>query len=58
MLTEDEKAMVRTARSVIRDMAHDWPTKELLMAPGEVCRQLSLMLGEKYNFDTGDEENS
>jgi len=53
-MSEDEKALVRTAMSVIRDMAHDWPTKELLMQPKELVGKLAAMLGETYDFDRGE----
>jgi hypothetical protein len=47
---------LRVARSVIRDMAHGWTVKELQAPPVDVCAALSAILGETYNFETGNVE--
>jgi hypothetical protein len=49
----DEKEAIRLARSLIRDMAHGWPVRELAETPEEVCRRLSAILREKYDFAHG-----
>jgi hypothetical protein len=54
-LTPEQQDIIRTARSVIRDMAygilHD---RDLAEPPVAVCDKLSALLGERYNFRTGD----
>lgn len=42
------------ARSVIRDLVHDWPERELVASPRDVCAALSKMIGDEYDFDRGD----
>ena len=53
-LTPEEQDYIEQARSIIRDLAHGYPVKELSGSPEEVCYRLSDMLGENYDFDTGD----
>jgi hypothetical protein len=42
------------ARSLIRDAAMNWARDELVADPEAVCEQLSGMIGEEYDFDTGE----
>jgi hypothetical protein len=53
MLTLAQKDTIRLARCLIRDAAMNWARDELAASPEDVCNQLSDMLGEKYNFETG-----
>lgn len=53
MLTSVQKDTIRLARCLIRDAAMNWSHDELAASPEDVCNQLSDMLGEKYNFETG-----
>ena len=50
-LSPAEQDVLRLARAVIRDMAHDYPERDLACPPVEACRQLSQLLGEEYNFE-------
>jgi hypothetical protein len=53
-LTKAERRTIELARSMIRDAAHGWATKELAGHPREVCASLSLLLGEGYDFKAGE----
>lgn len=52
--TDHEKDTIQVARSVIRDLAMGYPIKELLVSPAEICRQLSDLVGDTYDFASGD----
>jgi hypothetical protein len=54
MLTPDEREVLRSARAALRDLAHGWPVGELHADPREVCAELSGLLGEPFDFDTGE----
>jgi hypothetical protein len=51
-LTPEQQDIIRTARSVIRDMAYG--IRPVAEPPVSVCDKLSALLGERYNFRTGD----
>ena len=51
--TEREKEGIRVARSMIRDMAHGWPVKELAAQPVDICGELSKLIGDIYDFESG-----
>lgn len=53
-LTAEQQNVLRNARSVIRDMASGWPEKSLAESPRSVCDKLSALLGERYDFVSGD----
>ncbi len=53
-LALEEQETIALARSLIRDMAHGWPPKELAEDPRRVCERLSELLGEGYDFDDGE----
>lgn len=53
-LTKSEKDTLRIARSVIRDLAHGWDARELQVVPQRICERLSALLGERYDFKTGE----
>jgi hypothetical protein len=42
------------ARSLIRDLVHDWSEDELAASPQVVCEALTKMIGDEYDFDRGD----
>ncbi len=52
-LTPNEQDVIRLARSLIRDAAMEWARDELAVSPEDVCAQLSELIGEEYNFETG-----
>jgi hypothetical protein len=52
-LKDHEKDMIRIARSVIRDMAHGWSISELSDDPARVCQGLSVIVGDTYDFESG-----
>lgn len=42
------------ARSLIRDAAHGWAPSELAAPPADVARRLTSLIGDEYDFATGD----
>lgn len=54
-LEPKERDVLRLARTLIRDMAHDWPVRELAAPPEDVCTQISDILDEDYDFEFGEE---
>ncbi len=54
---ETAKELLQTARSMIRDTAHDWPEGELCMVPKAFCKQASAFLGDGYDFETGETQD-
>ena len=57
-LTPSEKDIIRIARSLIRDAAMDWARDEVIHSPEFVCEKLSEMLGEEYDFESGEEHQA
>jgi hypothetical protein len=53
MLASAQKDTIRLARCLIRDAATNWARDELAASPEDVCNQLSDMVGERYDFETG-----
>lgn len=53
-ITPAQQEVIRMARSLIRDMAMNWARDELAADPEEVCKQLSKMIGEEYDFEKGE----
>ena len=53
MTAED---LLREARALIRDMDNGWPRKELHRPPDDLCAEITGLLGDNYNYETGDEE--
>lgn len=53
-MNKEEGATMRLARSLIRDMAQGWPVEELAEQPDKVCEEITILLGDKFNFDTGE----
>jgi hypothetical protein len=52
---DGDKETLRLARSVIRDLAHSWLDRDLIISPQELVRKITDSLGDKYDFETGDE---
>lgn len=50
---EEVEELLLRARTMIRDMAHGWPEKQLLESPCATCEDITLFLGDAYDFDTG-----
>jgi hypothetical protein len=46
--------VLREARSVIRDLIYGFAEDELCEDPRVVCQNLSEILGEDYDFETGE----
>lgn len=53
-LNKEEQELLRLARAVIRDQAFDYDERHLAADPRVVCDRLSAMIGETYDFPTGD----
>lgn len=53
-LTKAEQEVLSLARSVIRDLDMSYAGRDLAVNPRAICRRLSEMLGEEYDFDKGD----
>jgi len=53
-LSADEQEVLRLARTVIRDMEYDYPNKDLVCSPQEVCTKLSVLLGEEYDYQSNE----
>jgi hypothetical protein len=53
-LTDSEKETIRVACSVIRDMAMGWLLKDLQDQPVNICQKLSDLIGDIYDFESGD----
>ena len=53
-LTKSQQVTLQKARSALRDIAHDWPIRELIDEPENIVAELTAILGDKYDFDTGD----
>ena len=53
-LTDTERKTLQLARSMLRDVAYGYATRELAADPRVVCERLSEILGERYDFDEGD----
>jgi hypothetical protein len=53
-LTREQRETLALARSLIRDMAHGWPARELAEDPEAVAARLTAMLGDEYDFAGGD----
>lgn len=52
-LSEREKEVIRVACSVIRDLTFEWPVKDLATPPADVCKGLSDLIGDTYDFENG-----
>jgi|WetSurMetagenome_2_1015567.scaffolds.fasta_scaffold02344_4 hypothetical protein len=48
-----EKETIRVACSVIRDLTFGWPVKDLVTQPADVCKGLSDLIGDTYDFKNG-----
>lgn len=47
--------LLTLSRSMVRDVAHDWPVKELAGDPEDVCNRITEVLGDEYDFETGND---
>jgi hypothetical protein len=47
-------ALLRSARQLVRDVAHDWPETELHTAPLTLCAQITDALGDSFDYETGE----
>lgn len=55
-MTRDDMDTLRLARCLIRDMAFGWQVNELAELPDEVCKKLTAMIGDSYDFDLGEDK--
>jgi hypothetical protein len=53
-LTEEQRAAIDMARTVIRDVAHGYAERELPCTPREACQALTEVLGDHHDFATGE----
>jgi hypothetical protein len=54
-LSKQERQVLYLARSLIRDLGHDWsPSETGVESFADVCAQLSNMLDEEYDYEAGD----
>jgi hypothetical protein len=53
-LKDHEKDMIRIARGMIRDMIMGYSPKELGDDPARVCQGLSVIIGDTYDFESGE----
>lgn len=54
MVADD--GVIAEARTVVRDLHEGWPWDELCCDARDLVRRLSELIGEKYDFETGDME--
>jgi hypothetical protein len=54
-LKSKQDEVLRLARSVIRDLAHSWLERDLIVSPQELVREITNLLGDKFDFETGDQ---
>ncbi|HYE77819.1 MAG TPA: hypothetical protein VEI97_07525 [bacterium] len=47
------RELLELARSVLRDLCHDWPAGECAAHPEEVVNRITDVLGDGYDFATG-----
>lgn len=54
-LSKQEQQVLYLARSLIRDLGHDWaPSETGVESFADVCAQLSKVLGEEYDYESGE----
>lgn len=46
--------ILRDARAMLRDLLYDWPISELHRSPDEVIAEITYILDDGYNPETGD----
>lgn len=49
--------LLRDARAIVRDLSYGWPTKELHISPEDLCAEITSLLDDGYNMETGDCED-
>jgi hypothetical protein len=54
LLAKQERDLLQQVRCMVRDIAHNWQPDEVELQAEDVCLKLSKMLGEEYDFATGD----
>lgn len=47
--------LLNLTRSMVRDVAHDWPADELAGDPEDICNRITKVLGDEYDFETGND---
>lgn len=52
--TSREKDIIRIACSVIRDQSKGWSGAELQEQPESICQKLSDLIGDTFNFESGE----
>ena len=50
--TKDD--LLRDARAMLRDLEYGWPTRELHRTPTSVIEEITALLNDFYDMETGD----
>ena len=57
-LQEPVRRLLDEARAMIRDADFGWAAREMLRRPEDIIQEITALLGDKYNFETGEGEPS